>query len=316
MVSSKVAFLCLAHNNFDYLCKASRYYCSDGDELFLHVDSAVELDDKLLFEQGTTILKSNERFRTAWGTFNIVRATIALLKKALSTGQFDHFILISGADLPLLSKTELKTKLLSKHSYFSVWHEVTQSNNQNNSAIQAEFFKRHHYQHRLTNPGFAYLSKSKAKIYRMLLLNKFIRFLPLSTKFTFNTFIKGSQWWCMSDELAHYVCHEYNKKSVLKQFVNMHAPDEKMLQTLAFNSPFNTDKNPKIQIDYGQDSLKQGVHYIDWGYQKSKVALQEFALSDVDKAKHVGCLFARKITSSSNGQYDAYLESLISVKAV
>ena len=318
MVTKKIAFLCLAHNNFDYLAAASHYYCSDGDGFFLHIDSNVRGETLANFDKNTVMLAEHERYRTAWGSFNIVLATLALLKKALATQQYDQFILISGVDLPLLTKAELKVRLAQETSYLSIWQQVKFDNldsydqnsvQKSNHLISAEFFKRHNYDHALTNPGEAYNSGSRAKIYRMLMLNKLIRLLPLAKKkFTYATYAKGSQWWCVTAEMAAYFCQELANPDVAEQFKKMHAPDEKTFQTLAINSPFTK----KLSIDHQQSSLKQGVHYIDWGYQKEKVALQLFTLIDVEKAKTLGCAFARKLNLSDTPANINFVRQLIS----
>ncbi|NMP30448.1 beta-1,6-N-acetylglucosaminyltransferase [Thalassotalea sp. M1531] len=297
----KIAFLCLAHNNFDFIDKLSHYYCSDDDRLFLHVDSQVNDADIKLTNQDIYVLPKESRHRTRWGSYNIVKATLELLKAALATNQYDRFILISGADTPLLPKQTLKAKLKADISYFSHWKTASTSDSQDNR----EFFRRHYYLSSLTNPGEAYLTKSKLKIYIMLLLNKFIATLPQTTPFSFEHYIKGSQWWVMTNELASYISKEFTNETISNQFKSMHAPDEKAIQTIAFNSPFLD----KIEFDKGQDSLKQGLHYIDWGFADKSYQLQEFSPKIIEKAKTLGCAFARKVPSDKQGEFIKFIEN-------
>ncbi len=306
-MNTKVAFLCLAHNNFDYLAHLSQYCCSDHDGFFLHLDN--QCDDISLnalqknLHPNTVVLSPAERYRTRWGTFNIALATIALLKKALAENTYNHFVLISGADMPLLTKAEFKQQFQPDQSYFSIWHTLTKKEA---SAFHGEFFHRHYYYCTLTNPGEAYISGSRLKIYTMLILNKLIALFPVNARFNYERYAKGSQWWSISSEMAQYMVTELEKPQVIAQFAQMHAPDEKLFHTLALNSPFQD----KLSLDQGQASLKQGVHYIDWGFQKDKVALQTVHVNQAEQAKRLGCAFARKIDLSEMTQLIRLIQSL------
>ena len=303
-MTCKIAFLCLAHNNFQFIEQVSHYYCSEGDGFFLHIDKQVKLDKSPKFHKDTIVLDNDERYRSRWGTINIVQATLALLTQAVKQNQYDKFILVSGADVPLLSKRELKSQLSNDLSYFSVWSKESVGS----KAPQAgEFFHRHHYHNALTNPGEAYLTKRRFNIYIMLLLNKMIALLPSSTKFTYPLYAKGSQWWCISKELAQYMLAELNDSNAMRQFAGMHAPDEKVFHTIAINSPFAD----KLVIDQSKGSLKQALHYIDWGLKKGKTGLQIFTLDNLSAAKKLGCCFARKMSASRKNEYLLHVKSLL-----
>jgi hypothetical protein len=305
-MNTKIAFLCLAHNNFEYLAQLSHYYCSDGDGFFLHIDNKVDTVSIESFHPDTQLLSEKERYRTRWGTMDIALASLKLLEKALLNKTYDRFILVSGADTPLVSKEALKEKITVDLSYFSVWQEVTRKGN---SKLHDEFFKRHFYNFFLTNPGEAYLTKNKFRIQLMLILYKIITLIPLKGHFNYRTYNKGSQWWCLTRELAIYISDELQNNKNLNQFSKMHAPDEKMFHTVAFNSPLAN----KISIDKGQEQLKQGLHYIDWGFQKSKPRLQSFTPEDIGKAKKLGCYFARKVDNDNIEYFINYIKQLKNV---
>jgi hypothetical protein len=298
-----IAFLCLAHNNFGYLESLSHYYCAEGDGFYLHLDAGIGKDITLNLHKDSVMLSADQRHRTRWGTLNIIKATLALLKHALQDDKFDRFVLVSGADTPLLSKAALKEKLTDNLSYFSIWQKVAKDER---SLKSKEFFNRHFYNSSLTNPGEAYLTKSIISIYTMLVLNKIIALLPNKKTFNYQTYAKGSQWWCITRELAEYIVEQLSDKDVLAQFENMHAPDEKVFQTIAINSPYLEN----ISISNGQASPKQGVHYIDWGFQNGTNALQSFTLNDVEQAKKMGCAFARKVESDDINSFISFFETL------
>ncbi|MEZ8732908.1 beta-1,6-N-acetylglucosaminyltransferase [Vibrio splendidus] len=298
----KIAFLCLAHNNYDYLSELSNYCCSDGDGFFLHLDINSSVDKPLDLNEKTFLLDDNCRKRTRWGTFEIVEATLELIKLAVSENKYDRYILISGSDLPLLNKYSLKLKLNSEISYFSIWDEVQVSNNRNTSN---EFFTRHFYYSSLTNPGEVYASKNRFRIHSARVLNYFISLIPRHQNLTFDKYYKGSQWWCITNEMAEHIIIE-STNQCKDQFKYMHAPDEKYFITLAMNSIYKK----RIKLNYGQASLAQGLHYINWGWNSPKKALQVFNLAQVEEAKLIECAFARKIDVVVNEDYIIYLKSL------
>lgn len=319
---TKIAFLCLAHNNLEYIDKLADYYCSDGDDLFVHLDARVRDEAPLGDNNKLKLLPRSERLPTRWGTYEIVEASLTLLNKAITSSEFDYFILISGADVPLLPKAQLKAKLASNQSYFGQWQRIaspslSKSTNakeinspleNNNKALFSEFFHRHYYQSWLTNPGEAYLTQQRWRIYAMLLANKFIARLPLeaTSYFTYSHYVKGSQWWGMTKELAHYVHEQLSDPKVNRQFKKMHAPDEKAIQTVAANSPYVE----RIIFDYEQSSLKQGLHYIDWGFQDQSKTLKLFSVDDIDKAINAKCGFARKISPEQQEAFITFAQGL------
>ena len=124
--------------------------------------------------------------------------------------------------------------------------------------------------------------------------------------YTYKKYYKGSQWWCITKELALFFIYE-SKKNHIEQFKRMHAPDEKFFVTLAMNSKY---KN-KIRLSYSQASLVQGLHYIDWG-GGSKKGLQIFNTSQVEEAKILKCAFARKIDAKKSNDYITYLMEITS----
>jgi len=302
-MKNKIAFLCLAHNNFTFLEHLSKYYCSDGDGFFLHIDANANEESLTNISSDTVILPHDERYRTRWGTMNIVLASLTLLKRALLEEKYERFILISGSDTPLVSKKILKEQLAQDYSYFSIWQEVQKNIP---SLAHNEFFNRHYYHCSLTNPGEAYLTKSRIRIYLMLILNKAITLLPSTKQFSYSTYVKGSQWWTVTRELATHMVGAIENKENYKQFQEMHAPDEKLFHTIAFNSPFIQ----KIIVDKGQDNLKHGLHYIDWGIKSKTNKLQGFAPEDVEKAKKLGCYFARKVENENLDYFIDFIKQL------
>ena len=299
----KIAFLCLAHNNFLYLSSLSKYCCSDGDGFFIHLDRKVKGEKLVSLDDRTILVEDDYRFRTRWGTLGIVNATLKLLELSLQKNKYDRFILISGSDLPLLTKSELKKKLDNSSEYISVWDEV--EINRSKGDLAREFFKAHFYNTRITNPGEAYLTQNRFRIHLSRYLNFFLQYLPIRRKYTFSKYYKGSQWWCISAELAAYFIKETETSCLLSQFKHMHAPDEKFFQTLAMNSVF---KNNLISKN-SQEDLIHGIHYINWGVNSKTTGMTAFTLEKLRDAKKHNAMFARKINNDKT-PYIKYIKYL------
>src|SRR5690349_19353849 len=98
----KIAYLILAHNTPNHLSRLVRALDSANAAFFIHVDRKSDISPfrKGLSQPNTTFLE--DRVAVYWGDFSDVRATIELIKKALSHS-FEpvYFVLLSGADYPL-----------------------------------------------------------------------------------------------------------------------------------------------------------------------------------------------------------------------
>lgn len=300
---TNIAFLCLAHTNFDYLEEVSNYYNSGNDKLFLHIDTKSNSSILKNLHPDTVLIPEKDSFRTRWGTIEIVYATLKLLQMAYAQNKYQRFILISGADVPLLTKFELKEKLAKDRSYLSIWSEASSTKK---TSVNGEFFKKHFYYTRYTNLGEAFTSKSRIRIHLALILKKLISLIPVKDSFTFDKYYKGSQWWCLTDELTNYLLSELKHAKILQQFNQMHAPDEKVIHSILMNSPYAN----KIEVTQGQATLRQALHYIDWGYSAETISVQEFSIEKLNTAKALGCTFARKIAPNNIGSYVSHVQSL------
>lgn len=282
LVNMKVAFLCLAHNNFEYVRYLSEKLTEDGDYFFLHIDRNSSLPKAFKFNDKTIICNENERLRTRWGTFDIVEATLLLMNKAQKLKHFDHFILVSGQDYPLYSVQTIKKKIKAEKEYVALWEAVSVG------TASAEYTARHYYHCKFTNPGEAHKSNKKSRIYLAYLINYLISKLPRLKVLNYPVYAKGSQWWCISNSLCCHFLEVAKNREIVDEFKLMHAPDEKFFHTIYVNSRYY---NHQITA---QEELKQGIHYIDWMGKYNKP--QVFDSSNTALARKKGCLFSRKIS--------------------
>ncbi|MBE8578483.1 beta-1,6-N-acetylglucosaminyltransferase [Vibrio sp. OPT18] len=290
----KVAYLCLAHNKFDYLSVLADHLTKDGDGFFLHVDSRVEIPESIKRNTFIKTLPCIERYKTRWGTISIVDATISLLKMAQECEKYDYYILISGHDYPLWSAAEIKSKIDIKLDKVAFWekHEFNPE-----TYFKNPFFRRCCYDSKLTNVreslGFGEYLDLRLSIY----INRLIGKIPHAVnKFRFHTYYKGSQWFGLSSKSAKNITGSYS--NFRSDFINIHAPDEIVIHTLLSKT------EPKFLTN--QKQVKQALHYIDWNEYGE---ITPFVSEYIEKARSKGLLFARKVDFDNIGDMIDRLDS-------
>jgi predicted nucleic acid-binding Zn finger protein len=101
MKQPAIAIMLLVHNNEKLVNRLIKHLSKDFD-VYVHIDKRFSIKINQL--KNVFIYK---KFKTYWGSFTIVIATLFLLKKAFEKG-YDRYILISGQDLPIKTNNEIK----------------------------------------------------------------------------------------------------------------------------------------------------------------------------------------------------------------
>lgn len=104
MSTNKQAILIMAHNNWNQLELLINYFDHKEIDIFLHVDKKAkgfnyQLFNSLCKSANLTILK---RRKIHWGTNDQILCELELFKKALLSGPYQYYHLISGNDVPLV----------------------------------------------------------------------------------------------------------------------------------------------------------------------------------------------------------------------
>jgi len=92
----------LVHKNENQTQRLINHLSSDFD-VFVHIDKKSKI--KVEAKNKVFVYK---KYKTYWGSFNQIMATLFLLKMAFKK-RYDRYILISGQDLPLVTNKEIKT---------------------------------------------------------------------------------------------------------------------------------------------------------------------------------------------------------------
>ena len=101
MMAVKIAIMMLVHKNEHQTQRLINHLSQDFDVL-VHIDKRSKLN--IVERENVFIYK---KYRTYWGSFNQIIATLYLLEKAFEKG-YDRYLLISAQDLPIKTNEEIK----------------------------------------------------------------------------------------------------------------------------------------------------------------------------------------------------------------
>lgn len=238
----KVAILLMVHKNVNQINRLLNTLNHPNCDIFIHIDKKSNIS-KLDFEKNSNIYVLDRRFDIVLFSFQMIKATLALIEYANSKNDYDYFILMSGQDYLLIPLGEIIRKLEVNYpkSYIDVtpWHK---GNWVCNSFARANCFK---------------MLRGKNNIKASHISNKYIRFIYKSLTvlpFKMMSYLRkspykvlqrygvsmygGSQWWILSrinmkDILAYY---KKLNKEVAKALEYVGSPDETFFQTCLMNT--------------------------------------------------------------------------------
>ena len=268
----KHAYLILAHNEFGLL--QTLISCLDDlrNDIYVHIDRKVKEMPKLKVEKaGLTII--NERFDIRWGDYSMIEAEYALLGSAVARGPYAYYHLLSGVDLPLKSQDYIHR--------FCEDHQGKEFIGYTHTEMTVELSQRMQCWHLF--PRHFSRSRNMYSVIRAL-------FIRLQKIFGIRRnkdvdFKKGSQWVSITQYLAEYVLSK--KDWARHTFTHTFVPDECLMQTLAWMSPYRENL-------YNTESDAAGcMRAIGWRDDN----LIDWCAVDYETLATSPALFARKFNS-------------------
>jgi len=236
----KIAYLIIAHNTPQHTRRLVKSLSSESSWIYIHLDK--KSSDKSLSETGgENVCFIQSRIPVYWGDYSFIEATLILLRTALSSSiRFDRFVLLSGADYPLRSASEIE-RFFANHSDVEFISSVP-----------------------LPSEGAGKpLSRLNAYIPRpgsltSGLINKLMQMGVFPYERDHRKYLQelqpygGSAWWALSREACLYILDFVEKrKRVVKFFKNMLCSDESLVHTILGNSPFRS-------------KIVRSLTYVDW----------------------------------------------------
>lgn len=288
-------YLILAHNDPIHLGRlVDRLdYCSD---FFIHIDAKSDIQKfKIPSLARKNVFFIEKRYPIHWGGYNMVQATLELIKVSMNTGEYQRFTLLSGNDYPLRNAKSIynffeenseidfikgiNLDALSKTTYESFFHRALDYK-LNYDFELFRYSKLNLLCRNIRNHTFGYLKNHRQKS---------SEYLPIYS---------GSQWWSITRNTLLMMLDLSKKYSkYMDSFHSIFVPDEKYFHTLYFNLGLGIENNP-IDIKTFEDRSKQtsllaNLHVIHPSLKKVYV-IQDFEFLKAASSKFI---FVRKVNS-------------------
>lgn len=220
-------YLILAHKNLLQLDRLVKNLTSHNTNFFIHIDKKVPWEQirKFDFNQNQKVQVVKDRYSIKWGGFNMVLATLTLMKSASSKSNNGYCILISGQDF-LLKSNEFIYNFFSKNygaEYMTYWSLPYQK-------WSSGGLNRIRYLWFVDKIGF----KASRLLYLLQRIGKFKRTYSLDSP-PFG----GTQWWCLTSDCIRYILEFITSNPAFLNFYeHTLISDEMFFQTIVLNSSF------------------------------------------------------------------------------
>ena len=282
----KHAYLILAHTEFGLLQTLIRCLDDARNDLFVHIDRKVKQLPVLQAEHaGLYLLERRTDIR--WGDYSMVEAELALFEAAASRGPYAYYHLLSGVDLPLCGQDAMHAFFEARQGKeFVGYLQLEMTPDLVRRMQRWHLFPRHFSRKRNV------YSAIRALFLRMQEWTGIKRNRNIE-------FRKGAQWVSITDALVRYLLGQ--RAWIEKTFTHTFVPDECVMQTVVWNSPFR-------EHIYSLESEEKGcLRHIGWRNDE----LYDWTAADYDALVASGALFARKFNSKD----PAFIERITALSA-
>lgn len=219
-INMKVCYMILAHNNFDHLNRLIEALNDEDSYFCIHIDKKAE--------KGYTSTLKNvkvipQHININWGGFSMIEATLALMEYGIKHyGEVDYFILLSGVDYPIRSKSFLYDLLKKQKEYIDI------------APLPVPYKPLERYEHYY----FDYNRRNIKHYNPKFLLEVILKKLKIKRKVPFKIYV-GTQWFGLTRECIRYILNTIKtEKKYIKFFKHTLVPDEAFFQTIIGNSSF------------------------------------------------------------------------------
>jgi hypothetical protein len=269
----KHAFLILAHHEFGLLQTLISCLDDARNDIYVHIDKKVKNLPELHAAQAKLKIL-DQRVDIRWADYSMVEAEFALFWEAQKNGPYAYYHLLSGVDLPLKSQDCIHRFFEAHQGKEFIGYTLTEMTPETVRRMQRWHLFPRHFSRR----------RNIYSVFRSLFL-RFQELLGLKRN-TQAYFTKGSQWVSITEDMAKYFLSQ--EDWARKTFTHTFVPDECVMQTLCWNSPFR-EKLYNTQSD-GEGCMR----CIGWRNNK----LIDWCAADYETLAASPALFARKFNSS------------------
>ena len=269
----KHAYLILAHHEFGLLQTLIDGLDDARNDIYVHIDKKVKNLPELHAGQAG-LVALDHRVDIRWADYSMVEAEYALFKAAQKNGPYAYYHLLSGVDLPLKSQDYIHHFFEENQGKEFIGYTLTEMTPEISRRMQRwHLFPRHFSRKRNVYSAFRSLFLRCQELLGILRNRQTV-------------FTKGSQWVSITEQLAQYFLSQ--EAWVQKTFTHTFVPDESVMQTLCWNSPFRESL-------YSTASDSEGcLRNIGWKNNE----LYDWCAADYETLAASPALFARKFNST------------------
>ncbi len=289
--TNNIAYIYLCHNNPELLVRVAQVLKYGNDAIFVHVDNKVDIAPFVEHAKNcSNVHFIKKRIDNYWGGFNSVIATIELMRMALSFGDYSRFVLLQGQDYPLISPKGIHTFFDGNDIEYCKAKDVTISSNKKDY---------------MTCCGYWYFDCDRQKI-----INNGIRFIlsrinQLGIKYRSGVFHNSGDKWHVFKGWAQFALTKSCVKHIIDIYDSNHKynkfmkhrfpPDEIYFHTIIHNSKFKDKVSDRIIVNRSGEKTLLNLTYFEYPVYVTVFTEK----SDYQWLKNTGCLFVRKVNSSS-----------------
>lgn len=242
-MGNKHAYLILAHADYELLQCLVRCLDDNRNDIYIHIDKKANFDGKDICAQYSKLTILAERMDVRWGDYSMFEAELLLFETASSYAYYAYYHLLSGMDLPIKSQNYI-------HAYCDKHQGMEFIGFAQNVTLQELQWRTQNYF--LYSKDFQSKSLWKRGLRALFVLLQRVagcRRIRCEVK-------KGAQWCSVTHEFVQYLLSR--KECIRTYFKSTYCPDELVIQTLCWNSPF------REKIYNMADEFEGCKRYIKW----------------------------------------------------
>jgi hypothetical protein len=271
----KIAILILIHKNADQAAKLIEHLSVDFD-IYIHIDKRCKIDPQL---RNKARVFSYRKYKTFWGSLNLVNATLFLLSEAFKKS-YDRYLLVSGMDIPVKTNGEIIDFFKkNEEEYIEIEKLPRDFWNDENGGFDRVLKFWPVLKKRENKTFFSRGTYKIKRVFSFIISNVYKR--PLDYEF-----YGGSQWFNITHNcVTKMFKYLSTNKIFLRRFRFTYCPDELFFQTLV----------NMLDLKINNNSLR----YVDWetGPEYPRILRKENYLAIIESE----CLFARKFDPTVDG---------------
>lgn len=240
----KQAFLILTYKKSKSLKDLLTVLSQTKGDVFVHIDRKCQDRSFIkMIESFSNTKIIDQHYDISWGSFNMVKAMLALLRNACSTStSYSHYVFLSGSDYPVWNSKEIVDFFHKNYGkeLINAYDITTNDCLHCKSKIINYFYMEDSGMFHVFSKG---LNVILSELFR---IREKKPYLVIDNKK--EDVFYGSQWFGITEDCARYVLKRVQNKEYAKYFKHAFAPDEMFFHTIIFNSKFkNKNQNRGIK---------------------------------------------------------------------